>query len=492
MTAVRGAGDRMKRRVTGIAGILGVAALVFGAASVVPREAAASPSFGSQCSACHTDQATVPANHPPLSMGAAACAACHTAPVATPTPAPAAPAAPAQTTTAAPRPVSPANVAPAAAAPTAATAAMTPEVPEQVLPEGHVPQQLRQAARAAGPVAQPQGAGLGQTIGIHAPDAAQSPFSFRATLGLLRSTDIEQHMAGSIFHGGGGGSGAGHSGGGGHDGGGHGSGGGHGGDHGDPGAEGEGTPGTRLHASFRAQHAANIGDGGRWTNTLLVHRDQFFEQDFGRWVAKVTSAWRQKYDGGTLRGAAYGQRVTFDGAGATHMPHWAIGGQLNWRHTLASSTTLSARLHIRRKLYDGEATWRGIDTSGSVAIQHGFGDERSITFGLALNDRNNPKQLHSRYGGQAVFAAYDFKPAEDWAIGLTGEIGRRSYKAIKAGDPVLRADQYFDVGIGVSYLGFASESLTPSVNCNYTRSTSNIAANNTTAAYCAAKMEWRF
>ncbi|MDV7144273.1 surface lipoprotein assembly modifier [Tropicimonas sp. TH_r6] len=310
------------------------------------------------------------------------------------------------------------------------------------------------------------------------PTSPKDPWSFRITAGVLASSNIDSHRTSALFHGS-----TSHS----------------AGlcgtrfwrhtndeDTGD-------SAGTRAHVGLRGDYSFDMGEQDRVILGFALNRDRFPEEDLGRTSASLRAAFQHRADSGNLRVSAVLHRAAYDGSGAEdHHDHVAQGLGLNYHHRLSESETLSTCIRLRRRLYEDESEFRTPDFGGSFAYSRSRGTDGRYGFGVALTDRNNPRQASERYFAPSAFAMMDWPLSQGIMGQLSTEFGIRNYDAEDQDSGIVRMDNVWDVGASVLFNDLDIDAAFLRVSCHYTKTTSNIERENRNETYCGAILEKRF
>jgi len=416
--------------------------------------AMASPNFGGQCTSCHQDSTNLPAAHPPISsMESAQCLSCH------------------QTNS------------------NAATGVLAPSLADmQTQHQTHTSEQEQaqdqlqthtQTQLMIGYSGEPREEHRGQTGGGHgnqAHEGQSSPWSYGLTLGILSSSDIEQHRSNSIFHGSSdasffqpGAAGGGHE------------------------AEDDAVAGNRVHLGLRADYELGLGEGTSLTYGARLNFDEFLNEDFNRTSARLSVRWKAKSEASMLQLTSYLQQTMFEGAPEnTEINFTGYGINLNYHQDLTEGTMAIAALRARQRDYDGESTARNAEFSLSLGLRNAHPDFGILNYGLSFVSRNNAKKEHSRYNGPSVFASIDKSVSDTMTLGLSGELGVRTYKGPDSIAFITRYDRFAEAGFSIRDTRLKILSVTPEFACHYNLTHSNIDRFDGNSSYCALALERRF
>lgn len=430
-------------------------------------EAFASASLGGNCTGCHTSTYPVPATHPPLAQTPSTmCMACHKPPAA------------------------------GSAATTGAQSAANKHVTftqkqererEKVQEQARTQRILRRGnpfetgvrnqrrGRGSQGNAHEGEEGKGKREGLAAPTqvADKSPFALKVTVGVLASRDIDQHRSNSLFH-----DDVSHLGASfmsGHD------------------AKGESIAGTRYHLGLSAGYSIDLNDRDTLTFGVGSHADRFPELKYNRFMIVPRVEWKRKWQGGSFKVKPYWQTVSYSGsAAATHTEHVKMGVDLNWEQSIAESTSIITRFRVRQNDYKGEPGHRRPSTHASVAFRKAFEGRGNIIVGFSKTEWNNSSKAKSRFSGVALFAGTSRAITDTTTIGLTGEIGKRNYKAFDPKAGLIQKDDFLDIGVSVSDSRLKVGPAIPRLSCHYVTTNSNVRASESKSAYCGVVMESRF
>lgn len=310
-------------------------------------------------------------------------------------------------------------------------------------------------------------------------------WSYRFLLGYLYSSDINLHQSGSNL---GAGGGHGEGGGGGH---GEGGGGGH-----DPDAEydddGDEGDGSYLRLGARADYTSYIGNDQTLTYSFALNRDAFTGLEQIRYIGRARLEWKRKLDDGSFKISPYLQRSLYDRADDEDKAFWALGLNANRHLSVSPTATLSFTFRYKQRLYDGEDAARRADLRLGTVYQDALGEWGQYRLGIGLSARNNPKHEDKRYIEQILTAGFGGTLANGAFGWLSGELGRRDYRAVDRTAGYTRQDSY--IGLGASYVDKRLTVLgsVPQLSCQTEWTGSNIDDYDETSTYCSVLFERRF